>query len=191
MADSFGPDSFLLRWLFAAVLVFGTYNPTSFSWISWVLEPENAFGPVEALVGVVLLIAWVIYVRATFRSIGWLGLALGAALFACLIWLLVDFGLLSLESTGALTWLSLILVSMLLAVGMSWSHIRRRLTDRSNGLTGGYGFRARGQLKFTHAGGHGTGRDQNNLGLKIRKCRHQIPLQYLLVFVIPLAGQHR
>lgn len=130
MAKSFGFDSFLVRWLFAAVLVFGTYNPTAFSWISWVLEPENSFGPVEALLGVILLIGWVIFVRATFRSMGWLGVALGTVLFACLIWLLIDFGLLSLESTGALTWLALILVSVLLATGMSWSHIRRKFSGQ-------------------------------------------------------------
>jgi hypothetical protein len=65
--------------------------------------PDNSsFGPVEALLGVVLLIGWVIYLRATFRSMGWLGIALGAALFACLIWLLIDFGMLSLDATGAL-----------------------------------------------------------------------------------------
>ena len=126
MADKFGPDSFLLRWLFAAVLVFGTYNPTSFSWFSWVLDPEASFGPLPALVGIVILIAWVIYLRATFLSMGWLGVLLGSALFVCVIWLFIDLGILSVESTGALTWLALILVSLLLAVGMSWAHIRRR-----------------------------------------------------------------
>jgi hypothetical protein len=55
---------------------------------------------------------------------------LGAAFFACLIWLLVDVGLLSLDSTSALTWVVLLLLSLILATGMSWSHIRRRLTGQ-------------------------------------------------------------
>lgn len=130
MAQRFGVDSFFLRWLFAAVLVFGTYNPTDYSWVSWALSPENSFGPWHALIGVVLLIAWIIYLRATFLSMGWLGIVLGAALFACIVWLLIDLGLLSLESTSALSWLALVLVSLLLAAGMSWSHIRRRLTGQ-------------------------------------------------------------
>jgi hypothetical protein len=130
MAQRFGVDSFFLRWLFAAVLVFGTYNPTDYSWVSWVLSPENSFGPWHALIGVILLIAWIIYLRATFLSMGWLGIVLGAALFACVVWLLIDLGLLSLESTSALSWLALVLVSLLLAAGMSWSHIRRRLTGQ-------------------------------------------------------------
>lgn len=130
MAQRFGVDSFLLRWLFAAVLVFGTYNPTHYSWISWVLSPETTLGPIAALIGVALLIAWVVYLRATFLSMGWLGIALGAALFACVIWLLIDIGLLKLDSTGAFSWLALILVSLLLAAGMSWSHIWRRLSGQ-------------------------------------------------------------
>lgn len=130
MAQSFGFTSFLLRWLFAAVLVFGTYNPTSFSYVGWLLSENFQFGPVPALVGVAILIAWIVYLRATFNSLGWLGLSLGAALFGCMIWLFIDLGVLSTESTGALTWLALLLVSLLLATGMSWSHIRRRLSGQ-------------------------------------------------------------
>jgi hypothetical protein len=130
MAQSFGFTSFLLRWLFAAALVFGTYNPTSFSYIGWLLSENFQFGPLPALVGVAILIAWIVYLRATFNSLGWLGLSLGAALFGCMIWLFIDLGLLSTESTGALTWLALLLVSLLLATGMSWSHIRRRLSGQ-------------------------------------------------------------
>ena len=130
MASNFGPDSFMLRWIFALLLVLGTYNPTPFSYISWLLADGFSFGPVPALLGVILVIAWIVFLRATFLSIGWLGIVLGIALFSCLIWLLVDIGLLSLESRGVLTWLSLIVVSLLLGVGMSWSHIRRRLSGQ-------------------------------------------------------------
>lgn len=130
MAEKFGVDSFFVRWLFAALLVFGTYNPTAYSWLSWVLDPETSFGPIPALIGVALLIGWVIYLRATFISMGWLGLALGTALFACIIWLIIDLSLLSLDSPTSLSWLALILVSLLLATGMSWSHIRRRLSGQ-------------------------------------------------------------
>ena len=130
MATEFTAGSFLGRWLFAVVLVFGTYNPSGYSYISWLLAEETAFGPVLAIVGLVLLIAWIIYLRATFLSMGWLGVTLGVALFAAIIWLLVDIGWLSLDSTGIITYLALILLSLILATGMSWSHIRRRLTGQ-------------------------------------------------------------
>ncbi|MEM6302024.1 MAG: DUF6524 family protein [Pseudomonadota bacterium] len=130
MAKSFGFDSFLYRWVFAAALVFGTYNPTAYSFVGWLLSEDFSFGPAPALLGVVLLIAWIVYLRATFNSLGIIGIALGATLFACLIWLLVDIGVLNAQATGAVTWLALVLVSLLLATGMSWSHIRRRLSGQ-------------------------------------------------------------
>lgn len=130
MARGFDAGSFLGRWVFAAALVFGTYNPTDYSYLSWVFSANATFGPVLALVGVLLLIGWIIFLRATFMSMGWLGIILGAAFFSCLIWLLVDLGWLNINAPGTISWLALLLLSVLLAVGMSWSHIRRRLTGQ-------------------------------------------------------------
>ena len=130
MATEFTAGSYLGRWVFAILLVFGTYNPSGYSYISWLLAEQTAFGPVVAIIGLVLLIAWIIYLRATFLSMGWLGVTLGVALFAAIIWLLVDVGWLSMDSTGIITYLALILLSLILATGMSWSHIRRRLTGQ-------------------------------------------------------------
>ena len=130
MAREFDALGFLLRVVFAMLLVFGTYNPTDFSYVRWAFSGDAEFGPVTALVGVALLIAWIVFLRATFLSLGWLGIILGAALFGCFIWLLIDIGWLSMDSTSAITWLVLLLISLILAVGMSWSHIRRRLTGQ-------------------------------------------------------------
>lgn len=130
MATQFNVGSFFARWLFALVLVMGTYNPTDYSYVHWVTSNTADFGPVMALVGLLVLICWVIFLRASFQSLGVIGLALWAAVFACIIWLLIDQGLLSLESTGAITWIILVILSLTLATGMSWSHIRRRLTGQ-------------------------------------------------------------
>lgn len=130
MAKQFNVVSLLLRFLFALLLVFGTYNPTAYSYVSWVVSGDAGFEPVTALVGVALLIGWIVFLRATFLSLGWLGIILGAALFACLLWLLIDIGWLSLEATGTITWLTLLMLSLILAVGLSWSHIRRQLTGQ-------------------------------------------------------------
>ena len=130
MAKNFTTVSFIARWGFAAVLVLGTYNPSGYSYIGWLMSKDVTFGPVLAIVGLVLLIAWIIYLRATFLSMGWLGVSLGAALFAAIIWLLVDIGWLHLDSTGIIAYLALLLLSIILATGMSWSHIRRRLTGQ-------------------------------------------------------------
>lgn len=130
MAREFNAVSFMLRLGFALLLVFGTYNPSAYSYLSWVLSGEAGFDPVTALVGIILLIGWIVFLRATFLSLGWLGISLGAALFGCFIWLLIDIGWLSLDSTGAITWAVLLLIALILALGMSWSHVRRRLTGQ-------------------------------------------------------------
>ena len=130
MATEFTVLSFLGRLLFAIVLVFCTYNPTEYSFVGWAFAEGTEFGPVVAIAGVALLIGWGIFLSATFQSLGWVGIALGAALFAAIIWLLVDIGWLSLESPGAFTWVALLLIALILGAGMSWSHIWRRLTGQ-------------------------------------------------------------
>lgn len=130
MATEFTAASFIGRWLFAILLVFGTYNPSGYSYYSWLLGESTEFGPVVAIVGLLLLIGWIIYLRSTFLALGILGIMLGTALFAAIVWLFVDLGWISLEATGVLTYLVLVLLSLILATGMSWSHIRRRLTGQ-------------------------------------------------------------
>ena len=130
MATEFNILSFLGRWAFALTLVFSTYNPTDYSYASWLTAEGTSFAPGVALVGVILLIAWIIFLRATFMSLGWVGIILGFVLFGCLIWLLVDIGWLSLDSPGAISWVVLVLLSLILGLGMSWSHVRRRLTGQ-------------------------------------------------------------
>jgi len=132
MSEKVGIDGFLARWVFALVLVLGTYNPSGYSYITWVLDGDTSFGPVVVIIGLLLLIGWIFCVKTTFDAIGWLGVTLGAALFAAVIWLLVDIGWLSLESTGIMTWLALVVISLILAVGMAWSHVKRRITGQLN-----------------------------------------------------------
>lgn len=129
MAGSFGVSSFVGRWLFAILLVFGTYNPTGYSYVGWAMQ-ESGVTPVIAIVGLLLLTGWIIYLRATFLSMGWLGIVLGAALLGCIVWLFADLGWLNLQDVSVMSWVVLVIVTLLLAVGMSWSHIRRRLTGQ-------------------------------------------------------------
>jgi hypothetical protein len=130
MANRFTSVDFLGRWAFSLALVIGTYNPTAYSYLSWLLAEGTSLGPVVAVVGMVLIIAWIIYLRATFLSLGPIGVSLFAALFGCIIWLFVDMGWLSIDSGTAFTWVILVVISLLLAVGMSWAHIRRQLSGQ-------------------------------------------------------------
>ncbi len=124
--------SFVWRFAASLALVLLTYNPSDFSYIAWLraATPENPLGPEHFVVGVVLLIGWVILLAATHRSLGTFGLILGAALLGGVVWLLTDIGWLNIETVSTATWVALICIGALLAVGLSWSHVWRRLTGQ-------------------------------------------------------------
>ncbi|MGB5199180.1 MAG: DUF6524 family protein [Sedimenticolaceae bacterium] len=129
-ATGFNFASFLGRLVAALVLVFATYNPSGYSYFHWVEQSLPGFDPLVAFAGVVLLIGWVMFIRATARSLGLLGILLAAGFFGTLLWLVIDRGWLAADNLQLITYIVLVLLSAILAVGMSWSHIRRRLTGQ-------------------------------------------------------------
>ena len=122
--------SFLLRFGAGMELVFATYNPSGYSYFHWVRHLFPAVGAVQAFFGVLLVVGWAIFVRASLRSLGAIGLLLAAALFGTLLWLIVDLGLLPVHNAIALVYLGLVLLALVLGTGLSWSHIRRRLSGQ-------------------------------------------------------------
>ena len=124
-------SNFLIRFVFACLLVLGTYNPSTFSYAHWVSEDfPQSINALNAFAGIILIIGWVIYLRATWRSLGPVGLLLALIFFGVFIWLLIDIGLLSIDRPSSIGWVILVVISAVLAVGMSWSHIRRRMTGQ-------------------------------------------------------------
>jgi hypothetical protein len=121
---------FFLRLLAAIILVFSTYNPSEWSYYHWVTNNLSDLNPLMALAGITLLIGWAIYLRATARSLGIIGLLLAAAFFGTLLWLVIDWGLVSADSITAITYIILAILCAILAVGISWSHVRRRMTGQ-------------------------------------------------------------
>jgi hypothetical protein len=122
--------NFLIRFVMALVLVFCTYNPSGYSWYHWLKESPDKLDPVLVLAGVVLLIGWVIFMRATVRSLGEIGTFLAIAFFAALTWVLIDYNVLSVENVTVLSYVVLTMLSAIMATGMSWSHIRRRMSGQ-------------------------------------------------------------
>lgn len=131
-ANSFSFADLIVRVIFSVALVFLTYNPTQYSYVSWVLDYADGDLPLVALAGITLLICYVIYIRATLRSIGLFGIALAGAFTAALIWVLVDFGILDVDSGNALQWIVLATIAIILGIGLSWSHVRRLLSGQSD-----------------------------------------------------------
>ena len=121
-----------LRWLIAFALLTATYNPTNYNWLRWSLQNYAEQTPMIVFSGLVLLIGYIIFLRATLRSIGPIGMALVLALVAALLWVLYDFGWLSLQNQAFNLWIGLIALSFVLGIGLSWSHIRRSISGQAD-----------------------------------------------------------
>jgi hypothetical protein len=113
------------RFLVAFLLVCVTWNPTSYNYVEWAMARWSTLMPLVVFAGLVLLIAWIFFVRATARSLGVLGITLSVALAATAVWILFYYGLVSTQSTTLISWIVLVLMAAILAMGMSWSHLRR------------------------------------------------------------------
>ena len=125
-------SGFVLRWLFAFLLLAATYNPTQWNYSTWVMQNGQENLSVAVLCGLLLIIGYIIYLRATMRSIGVIGMALVLALVGALLWVAFDLGWMNFENPTANTWIGLVALSIVLGIGLSWSHVRRRLSGQSD-----------------------------------------------------------
>ncbi len=123
---------FILRWAFAFLLLAATFNPTEWNYVKWAEANYSAQMSLTVLFGLLLLVGYIIYLRATLRSIGAFGMGLVMALVAALLWVLYDWGWLQLENSTQNTWIGLLALSVVLGVGLSWSHVRRKLSGQAD-----------------------------------------------------------
>ena len=123
---------FVLRWVFAFALLVATYNPTPYNYVVWGLAHGRDNLSIAVLLGLILLVGYIIYLRATLRSIGAFGMALVLAVVGAMLWVLYDLGVLSIDNRDVNTWLGLVALSLVLGIGLSWSIIRRKLSGQAD-----------------------------------------------------------
>ena len=121
---------FVVRWLVAFVLLAMTFNPTELNFVRWAQTGWDAQTSLIVLSGLVLLVAYVVFLTAVLRGIGAFGVMLVLAVLAALIWVLIDFGWLSIENPGVMTWVGILALSVVLAVGMYWGILWRRISGQ-------------------------------------------------------------
>lgn len=129
MAKRFTVTDFLIRYVFALVLVLGTFNPSGKSYYHWLVNSiqgdVEGIGAILALAGVTLLIGWAVFINTTFRALGKFGVILAMAFFGCVVWVLIQSDLINTSGKNIVAWIILFVVAAILAIGMSWSHLRR------------------------------------------------------------------
>jgi Family of unknown function (DUF6524) len=124
-----------MRFVIAFLLVALTWNPTRYNYVAWVMaqfEQPSALWPLVALAGVLLLIGWVVFLRATARSLGSAGIILAVGLAVVVVWILVYYDVVNMQSTRVIAWIVLALLAAILAAGMSWSHLRRAWSGQAD-----------------------------------------------------------
>ena len=117
---------------FAFLLLAATFNPTDWNYARWAQINFSDQMPLAVLLGLLLLVGYIIYLRATLRSIGPFGMGLVLAIAAALLWVLYDWGWLTLENTTQNTWIGLLALSAVFGIGLSWSHVRRKLSGQAD-----------------------------------------------------------
>lgn len=129
------PASFAVRWVCAFVLVAGTYNTSSVNLLTWLSDEETAGDMIPFKIIVVMLFAlgYVIYLRATFQSIGRVGIVMALVTFGAIFWLLSDMGAMNFMDVDVVVWTSIFVMSTIMTIGLSWSFIRRILSGQIDG----------------------------------------------------------
>ena len=130
--NSFGFMSFLWRLIASLALVLVSFNPSGHSYFHWFTEAFSGEGAhaIHYFAGAILLAGWFIFVKSTVDSLGLVGTILSVAIIGTGIWLLIDLGIIDLDSSSSITWLLLIALAILLAAGLSWAHLKRRITGQ-------------------------------------------------------------
>ncbi len=140
--ESFTWRVLFARLLAALVLVYATYNPEGISFYHCTFQPQpgesgvaaylHSFTPLKAIAALLLIAGWAVFLQATRRSLGAGGALLVLGLFACTIWAMIYYGAISPHSSKAIAHLILIAISIVLAIGLSWSYVTRKLSGQQD-----------------------------------------------------------
>jgi hypothetical protein len=131
MPSAFSFGGFLARWLLAIFVVMATYNPSGYSYYHWIAGTDGGW-LLKILVGIVLVILFATFILATFRSLGGIGITAWTVLFAVTVWLMIDIGVIEKLTAGTILTIVLVVLANVIAVGVSWSYVRARLSGQSD-----------------------------------------------------------
>lgn len=115
------------RWLMAATLVFGTYNPSGDSYFHWIRDSAR-ITPVQAAVGIFLLVAWVAVGRIAFVALWFRGVGVVLSLIFAGIMATIGLGWSTFQDMRITGYTILFWVTTILAVGMSWAILQKAIT---------------------------------------------------------------
>jgi hypothetical protein len=129
-------SSFVMRLLASLLLVFSTYNPTGYSYYHWLMNGSLSPIALKVFVGIGLALAYGVVLTVTFAAFRRAGLIVGglaALLFS------IELAILLVPIPRGASWQSwlvlgqysvLFALAVVIAFGVSWSHLIERLTGQ-------------------------------------------------------------
>ncbi|HEV7371634.1 DUF6524 family protein [Arenibaculum sp.] len=129
MPREFGFLDLSMRLVAGLLIVLGSYNPYAMSYYHWIVETDGS-ASLKALAGLTLVTLHVVFVLASVRSLGPVGIGLLTALFGSMAWVLVDQRWLDIESPRVFVLTLLLILGGVYGAGISWSHLRNRLSGQ-------------------------------------------------------------
>jgi Family of unknown function (DUF6524) len=124
----------LVRTLVCFLLVFATWNPTGYSFLSWARYSAWATAPEIAVAAALLLAGHILFARIAWLSLGADGITAALAILTAGALTLYEFDVIDLSRRTVGLYLLLSAFSMVLAIGMTWSLLKRRIVGQSNYL---------------------------------------------------------
>jgi hypothetical protein len=122
-------SSFLIRWLAVSTLVFATYNPSGYSYVHWLGVWQTDLIAVKIAAGLTIIGGFWLLMFATWLVLRVLGLFLLLATVLALAVAAWQLGLVP-TTSDSLQFLLLATIATYLTIGVSYAHIRYRLTGQ-------------------------------------------------------------
>ncbi|MBP2229276.1 DUF6524 family protein [Azospirillum agricola] len=120
---------YIVRLLAAMLVIFGTYNPSGYSYYHW-LQVDFGDWAFKLFVGLLLMVTIYLQANALWRSMRLVGSVSLTLVIVTAVWFASDLGLIDLSDGTELTLAIQIGLTALLGTGFSWSHIRYRLSGQ-------------------------------------------------------------
>ena len=125
----FGLMNVFVRWLATLALMFSFYNPSGRSFVHWA-GAGTAPGSLRIFVGSVLTTGFLILGGATIRALGYQGVVVLVTILAVLGGTLLDLGIVDSAKRVEMIVALQLLIASGLAIGLSWSALRARLSGQ-------------------------------------------------------------
>jgi len=125
----------VVRTLVCFFIVFGTWNPTDYCFVWWAMHDPGATAPEIAAAGSTLFGLYVFFGRIAWLSLGPDGITAALGILIAGYLTLYEFNIIDIWQRETFIYMLLSTLAFILAIGLAWSLMKRRISGQSNYLS--------------------------------------------------------